>query len=132
MKKTIVTSALVAAALPVLGLLAPLTSADAATAAAPTITAHPSDETPASGQQFVVRGLFTDRGAPAVGETVRIQSLDGDTWTNIPGARVTANEAGRYRVRLILQRSVQRDLRAVGVTPGPRRNAFDRFTVTVG
>ena len=87
-------------------------------APAVSITAHPSDTTPASGQQFRVRGLFIG-GEPAVNRQVKIQSLNGDTWQNISGAQVSTGSDGKYAVRLILSRTGERDLRAVGITPSP-------------
>ena len=114
-------------------------SASAEAASAPamapavSITAHPSNTTPNSGEQFRVRGLFTIGGNPAVNRTVKIQSLNGGTWQNISGARVSTGSDGKYAVRLILSRKGERDLRAVGITPSPNTpNAFKRFTVTVG
>src|SRR5262245_30062592 len=96
------------------------------------ITAHPSDTTPASGQTFRVRGLFEIGGSPAVDRTVKMQSLNSGTWQNIPGAQVSTGSDGKYAVRLILSRKGTRTLRAVGITPSPNTpNAFKRFTVTV-
>jgi hypothetical protein len=97
-----------------------------------TITAHPSDTTVNSGQQFRVHGLFKIGGSPAVNRTVKIQSLNSGTWQNISGAQVSTGSDGKYAVRLILSREGTRTLRAVGITPSPNTpNAFKRFTVTV-
>jgi hypothetical protein len=107
-------------------------AASAPMAPAVSITAHPSDTTPASGQQFRVRGLFMIGGEPAVNRQVKIQSLNGDTWQNISGAQVSTGSDGKYAVRLVLSRTGERDLRAVGITPSPNTpNAFKKFTVTV-
>jgi hypothetical protein len=96
------------------------------------ITANPSDDTVNSGQQFRVRGMFKIGGQPAVDRTVKIQSLNGGTWQNIQGARVSTGDDGRYAVRLILSRKGDRVLRAVGITPSPNTpNPTKRFTVTV-
>jgi hypothetical protein len=96
------------------------------------ITAHPSDTTVRSGQQFRVRGLFKIGGAPAINRTVKIQSLNSGTWQNIQGAQVSTGSDGRYAVRVILSRRGERTLRAVGITPSPNTpNPKKRFTVTV-
>ena len=96
------------------------------------ITAHPSDTTVSSGEQFRVRGLFKIGGEPAVDRFVKIQSLNSGTWENIQGARVSTGSDGRYAVRLILSRRGDRVLRAVGITPSPNTpNPTKRFTVTV-
>lgn len=96
------------------------------------ITARPSDDTVGSGEQFVVRGRFTIAGAAAAGGTVKLQGLYGDDWRPISGAVVSADSEGRYRVRLILSAEGDRTLRAVGVVPGPTRNAYQAFEVHVG
>jgi hypothetical protein len=96
------------------------------------ITARPSDDTVESGEQFVVRGRFTIAGAAAAGRTVKIQGLYGGDWRPISGAAVTADSEGRYRVRIILSVEGDRTLRAVGVVPGPARNAYEAFAVLVG
>jgi len=106
---------------------APVTAADRRA----DITARPSDTTVRSGEQFIVRGRFTIDGAPAAGRTVKMQALYGQDWKAIPGARVTTNTEGKYRVRLILSRKGDRDLRSVGLAPGGIKNAYQRFTVQV-
>ncbi len=95
------------------------------------ITAHASDPTPAAGQTFRVRGLFLVNGEPAKGHLVKIQELRHDQWQPLVGARIRANEEGRYRLRLTLKLKGQNVLRAVGVTGDGHPNAIKRFTVTV-
>jgi hypothetical protein len=96
------------------------------------ITAHPSDDTVNSGEQFRVRGLFTINGSPALDRTVKIQSWNGGRWEDLRGARVSTGDDGRYRVRVILSREGDRRLRAVGITPSPNTpNPKKPFTVTV-
>lgn len=96
------------------------------------ITAHPSDSSVSSGEQFRVRGLFTINGSPALDKKVKIQALYSDGWRNISGARVSTGDDGRYRVRIVLSMKGERVLRAVGITPSPDKpNPKKRFTVRV-
>ena len=95
------------------------------------ITAHPSDSTVQSGEQFVVRGRFTIDGHAAGGRTVKIQAEVGGDGRPISGARVQTQSDGTYRVRLILSTRGDRDLRAVGVAPQGIRNAYRAFDVWV-
>jgi hypothetical protein len=84
------------------------------------VTAHPSDDHPASGEQFVIRGRLTSEGAPIAGAVVHLRSynLTNGTWSNLKGARVTTNSEGRYRVRVILSMKGGRRLMAVANPPG--------------
>jgi len=95
------------------------------------ITAHPSDTTVDSGEQFVVRGRFTLDGHAVGNRTVKIQTLLRGSWQPITGARVQTNSDGTYRVRVILFTDGDRTLRAVGESPGRIRNAYKRFYVHV-
>ena len=95
------------------------------------ITAHPSDTTVNSGQQFIVRGKFTVDGHAVGNRTVKIQTLRNGSWQQIPGVRVRTNSDGTYRVRVILFTDGTRTLRAVGESPGSIRNAYKRFTIYV-
>jgi hypothetical protein len=122
-------SAAVAAGLLASGALSTYASAEGASAR---ITAHPSKDSVDSGEQFRVRGLLTVNGSPAVDRWVKIQSWNSGEWQNIPGARVSTGDDGRYAVRVILSREGERDLRAVGITPSPNTpNPKKSFTVTV-
>ncbi len=116
--------------IPVAGLVATAHAQPAAPTPA-RITVHVSDSTPASGEQFVVRGTFLRGGEPAQSRPVKVQARRDGSWTQLSGARVTTNSEGGYRVRLILSQTGQRDLRVVGVSPKGNRNAFHRFSVTV-
>lgn len=95
------------------------------------ITARTSDSTPASGESFTVRGKFIDAGSPATHQTVKVQALRNDRWVQLDGAQVSTDEAGRYRVRLILSQTGKRELRVVGVADSAGPNARERFTVRV-
>ncbi len=95
------------------------------------ITAHPSDSTVDSGEQFVVRGRFTVDGHAAGSRPVKIQRWTGGGWQPVTGAHVQSRSDGTYRVRVILFTDGNRVLRAVGEAPGGLRNAYDRFTVWV-
>jgi len=126
-------AALVGSIVPVTALVATsASSASAQTAPAnPQISVRVSDSTPASGQQFVVRGTFTRFGDGAADRPVKVQAWRDGSWTQLTGARVATNDEGQYRMRLILSQTGERDLRVVGVSPEGARNAFHRFSVTV-
>lgn len=117
----------VAAAAPV-ALIA--TSAQAATAPS-SITVKASDTTPASGQTFTVGGLFTAQGKPADHLLVKVESLSKGVWTPLTGAQVDTTSTGTYQLRVILDAKGVRQLRVQGIVPGPARDAFKAFTVTV-
>jgi hypothetical protein len=93
------------------------------------ITAHPSDDTPQVGQQFVVRGVYDGPGARA--HDVKIQTFRNDQWLNLDGARVATRSDGSYRVRVILNIRGVRDLRAVGIAGDGHKNSYARFVVEV-
>ncbi len=95
------------------------------------ISVRVSDRTPASGQQFVARGLFILGGLPAPGHVVKVQTYRGGDWVNITGARVTTNDEGRYRVRLILFAKGERLMRVKGIGEQNEKNEVARFTVRV-
>ncbi len=125
-----------AAAAVVIGSLVPLTGAVAAHADSATtqpyrISVHVSDSTPASGEQFVVRGTFGTKSAAAADRPVKVQAYQGGSWHQLTGAVVKTNSEGAYRCRVILSQSGKRLLRVVGVTAKGTRNAFHKFTVTV-
>jgi hypothetical protein len=96
---------------------------------APSITAHPSDDTPQVGEQFVVRGVYDGPGRRA--HDVKIQTFRDDHWLNLDGARVTTRTDGSYRVRVVLNVRGVRDLRAVGIAGDAHRNSYARFVVEV-
>jgi 5-hydroxyisourate hydrolase-like protein (transthyretin family) len=78
-----------------------------------------------------VSGLFTAQGKPADHLVVKMQILNGDSWAQLTGAKMRTLSNGAYTMRVILQAKGERTLRAVGVVPGPARDAFKRFEVTV-
>lgn len=125
------------AAAVVVGALVPLTgvvaaSSDAATVEHYRISVHASDSTPASGEQFVVRGTFGTTSAAASDRPVKVQAYRDGAWHQLTGARVMTNDEGVYRCRVILSQTGKRVLRVVGVAPEGSRNAFHKFSVTVG
>lgn len=95
------------------------------------ITVRVSDRTPASGQQFIVRGRLDVGGRPGVGKPVTVQTWRAGHWEPIRGARVTTNSEGRYRVRLILQAKGERLLRVSSVIEKGFHTERQRFTVRV-
>jgi len=97
----------------------------------PALTARASDDVVATGETFVVRGRFTRGGAPAVDHAVKLQSGYVGHWHDLRGARARTGDNGRYRVRVVLYRHGVRDLRVVGIVPGPGGNAYDRLTLMV-
>ncbi|HET8915834.1 MAG TPA: hypothetical protein VFM91_09025 [Propionibacteriaceae bacterium] len=127
--RQIAAAAVVGSLVPVVGLGA--ASSASAQASSTRISAVVSDSTPASGDQFVVHGRFVLAGTPAEDRPVKVQALRDGTWTQLDGARVTTNDEGRYRVRVVLSQTGKRTLRVVGVSPEGSRNAFHRFVVTV-
>ncbi len=78
-----------------------------------------------------MHGRFFRAGDPAADRPVKVQARRDGAWIQLTGARVTTNDNGGYRVRLILSQTGKRVLRVVGVTPRGTRNAFHRFSVTV-
>ncbi|MGH3471142.1 MAG: hypothetical protein ACRDPG_03725 [Nocardioidaceae bacterium] len=117
-----------------LGTIAPLILTTGIAFASPgstSITAKPTDRTPASGQTFRVNGTFTLSGKPASHHIVKFQSLRNNKWIPLTGARMLTTSTGTYTMRLILSAKGTQDLRAVGVSGNAMRNAFKRFTVTV-
>jgi len=99
--------------------------------AAARITARPSENVVAPGETVVLRGRYTRRDVPAADHRVKVQTGSVGQWRTLDGARVHTDSEGRYRVRVILYRKGVRDLRVVGVVPGPRDEAFERVTLMV-
>lgn len=122
------TTALLAAtaALP---LAAGLLASPAEAASHARITASVTDSTPASGQEFRVKGKLTRDGDPIAGRTVKVQTRRDGSWENLTGAHMSTSSTGGYNLRLVLGQTGDRTLRVVGKVPG--RNAFKRFHVTV-
>lgn len=94
------------------------------------ITVRVSDETPASGQTFRIRGRFIEDGSPAINQPVKAQTRRDGQWVPLRGARIHTNDEGRYRMRLVLSQRGKRLLRVVGVAD-TGANAYQRFTVRV-
>ncbi len=96
------------------------------------ISVHVSDATPASGEQFIVRGTFGTTSAAATDRPVKVQSYREGSWHQLTGAVVRTDSEGEYRCRVVLSQTRKRLLRVVGVAPEGARNAFHKFSVTVG
>jgi hypothetical protein len=96
------------------------------------VSAHASDTTPASGQEFVITGrLVGPHGHGRVG-VVKVQTLRDGAFVNLSGARVSTDSDGDYRVRVILSQTGDRTLRIVGNPAGDGlRNAHHRLAVVV-
>lgn len=127
--RKLVAASAAAAVAPVVGAAAPAVACGGCDDAS--ITVRVSDSTPSSGAQFVARGLFVMGGLPAPGHMVRVQTMRTGSWTPLTGAHVVTNDAGRYRVRLVLSQRGPRLLRVVGVGEGREPTQFKRFTVRV-
>lgn len=112
-------------------LAAGASDASASPAAGADITARASQDVVATGETVVLRGLLTRARMPSAGSLVRVQRGHVGAWQNLDGARVRTGPDGRYRVRVVLYRHGVRDLRVVGVRPGPARDAFARVTLMV-
>ena len=95
------------------------------------ITARASDNVVRPGETVVIRGSFTSAGEPAGSHRVKVQTGQVGAWRTLDGARVRTGSDGRYRVRVVLYAEGVRDLRVVGVVPGPREEAFERLTLMV-
>jgi hypothetical protein len=103
----------------------------AAAAGSAQITARSSEDGVEPGETVFIRGLFTIAGNPAAAHAVKVQTGHVGSWRTLDGARVRTGPDGRYRVRIVLYAKGVRDLRVVGVVPGPRDEAFDRVTLMV-
>jgi hypothetical protein len=113
---------------PLLALSAP---AMAAQVGSSSVTAHASDDTPGSGETFIVHGRYIHDSVPAADHAVKIQTYRNGGWEDIDGVRVRANDSGKYRLRVILFTVGVRDLRAVGIAGDGLHNSYDRFEVQV-
>lgn len=107
----------------------PTLDAAAATGPRSHITVHPSDTKVSSGEQFILRGRLTRHGEPIDNGRVRVAARypDGD-WDDLAGAVVTTDSEGKYRVRVILSMTGNRDLRVVGNPPGDRVRSSRAYT----
>jgi hypothetical protein len=93
------------------------------------LTVHVSDSTPASGEQFIVRGHLVEMGMSGKDHAIRVQSRSGGSWH--PVAHVRTDIDGKYRVRLILSTTGKRVLRVVAIGQGHENNQATRFVVNV-
>lgn len=100
-------------------------AAEATNPQLPRVSIKASDYRVSSGEQFVVRGKlrlgYGPDEIPAPPSTVQLQTKHDGDWENLTGARVTSNEDGRYRVRVVLGMAGKRKLRAHTKTPKFRK-----------
>lgn len=104
-------------------------AAAAADPAASRISIRPSDYNPDQGEQFLLRGRMTSDGDPVAGVKVRVQTYRAGGWEPLPGAVVTTNDEGRYRVRVVLFQDGDRDLRVVANPAGDTIRTARGYTV---
>jgi hypothetical protein len=95
------------------------------------ITARASEDVVAPGETVVLRGKLTRGARPAAGHRVKVQTGYVGHWETLRGARVRTDGQGRYRVRVVMHVTGVRDLRVVGMVPGPADEAFARVTLMV-
>ena len=93
------------------------------------LTANVSDKTPASGEQFIVRGKLVEMGMTGKDHAIRVQTYLNGGWQ--PIARVRTDQDGKYRVRVILSTPGQRILRVVAPAGSNEDNQHTRFVVRV-
>jgi hypothetical protein len=93
------------------------------------LTAHVSDPTPASGQQFIVRGKLIEMGMTGKNHVIRVQTKLGGSWE--PIAHVRTNDDGKYRIRVILSAPGKRILRVVAPAGKHEDRQRTRFVVNV-
>jgi hypothetical protein len=94
------------------------------------LTAKVSDSTPASGEQFIVRGKLIEMGMTGKDHPIRVQTLLGGSWQ--PIAHVRTDQDGKYRVRVILSTTGKRILRVVAPAQDSSEvNQHTRFVVNV-
>jgi hypothetical protein len=93
------------------------------------LTAHVSDKTPASGEQFIVTGKLIEMGMTGKHHAIRVQTLLGGSWQ--PIAHVRTNDDGKYRVRVILSTPGERVLRVVAPAGKHEDRQRTRFVVQV-
>lgn len=94
------------------------TPAVAAAPAPSRITVHASATTVRSGEQFILRGRMTSLGEEVPNTTVRVSTLRNGEWQRLRGAVVNTRDDGKYRIRIILSQTGERQLRVVGDPPG--------------
>jgi hypothetical protein len=103
--------------------------AQAGEAAPSRVTLHRDLGPFAAGEQFVLRGRLTSQGEPVPGATVRVKTFRDGDWVRLRGATVSTNDAGRYRVRVVLFQKGDRDLRVVADPAGEGVRAARAETV---
>jgi hypothetical protein len=126
------TSAAVIVAIAATGAGLAASPADASTAAPSKVTAKATDNMPASGQTFRVRGAVESQGqgTPA---TIVVKTLRNGTWVPLAGASMHTDRSGRYTIRLVLETKGERQLRVVAdPDAGAIRTSRTTFSVSVG
>lgn len=106
-----------------------LSPAQAATPAPSSVSVNTTDSTPASGQTFRLFGAVTSGGV-RVPATIHVKTLQNGHFVPVRGAVVSTNSENRYRVRIILSRKGQRQLRVVADPKSPNIST-SRNTITV-
>jgi hypothetical protein len=126
-------AAVVAAAIaPVIAFASPAqATSDGGCGGGGALIVHVSDSTPASGQQFVVRGKLEYVGMSTADNVIKVQTRRGGTWQPIKRARTLTDSSGHYRLRLILGVEGKRHLRVVAVGQDGDSNIHMQFLVTV-
>jgi hypothetical protein len=119
----------------VLGTLAAATTmiavapAQAADLAPSHVTVRTTDETPASGQTFRLKGAAWSEGE-RVPAAIRVQAWRNGEWVQLHGARMHTNNDDLYNMRIILQTKGERTLRVVA-NPDADDIKLARTTITV-
>lgn len=113
--------------------LAAAPAVSAATAApAARITVAASDTSVSSGEELTLSGRMTRAGRALPGE-VQVYGRNASGWYPLTGAEVRTSRNGTYRVRVVLGRTGERQLRVVGdPTKAGVADTSARVTVQVG
>jgi hypothetical protein len=95
------------------------------------VTVRTTDDTPASGETFRLKGaaFSMDEKVPA---TIRVQAWRNGEWVHLNGATMHTNQMDTYNIRVILQTKGERTLRVVANPDGDDiKTARHQITVTV-
>jgi hypothetical protein len=109
--------------------LAPAQAAD--DLAPSTVKVRTTDDTPASGETFRLKGAAWSEGE-RVPAAIRVQAWRNGEWVQLHGARMHTNSDDLYNMRIILQQKGERTLRVVANPDGDDiKAARQEITVTV-
>jgi hypothetical protein len=96
------------------------------------VTVRITDDTPASGQTFRLKGATYSEGV-TVPAAIRVQAWRNGEWVQLSGARMHTNSDDMYNMRIVLQTKGERTLRVVANPDGDDiRIARKTIMVTVG